>query len=736
MRRILANFVVATLLVAATSAQHTAQVVHARQQPPEPAQQPGPSEGKGVIRAFADLVMIDVQVTDRAGKLVKGLRPEQFVVLEDDKSQKVASFDYYDIEAMETAAAGDARPIVVALGAVAAPEKVRQAVRDHRLIVLFFDLTSLQSDELLRSTDAAQRFLREQMTPADLVAVAAFGNQLRVAANFTNDRALLQQAVARLVPGKESQPAAQADAAPAPGEQAVAEDTGAAFSADETEFNIFNTDRKLAALEAVADLLRGIPGKKSVLHFTGAIAQTGEENRSQLRAATDAANRANVAFYTMDSRGLLATIPGGDPSVGAAAGTAMFSGAAVFRQAQSRQDSRETLATLASDTGGRAFFDVGDFREVFQRVQTDAAGYYLLGYYSSNARRDGRWRGVKVRIPSPGLHVRHREGYYAPKDYGVFTAEDRERQLEEAMRAETPRVELPLALETAYFRLSRNEIFVPIAAKMASSALQWAEKRGRKEVQFDFAVEVREETSGRVAGALRDTVTVRLDAERFHQVRERSLVYQGGLILGPGEYRLKFLARENETGRMGTFEQALKLPAPLQPQRLELSSVILSSQLEELRKSSEVGKKALARDARLKNSPLQASGERIIPSVTRVFHTQQSLYVLFQAYLPTGLEARRLRAGLIFFRNGERTNETPLLEPLEVDPKTGTATFRITLPLDKLAPGRYTVQAVVVEAGGEQAAFARTYFALRPPAVAGSSPTGAAASASKDPHSR
>ncbi len=699
--------------------------VNPRQGPAPPPSQATPGQ-KGVIRKFTDLVQIDVQVTDRSGKPIKGLKPEQFTLSEDDKPQKVSSFDYYDIEAIETAAAEDARPVVITLGSVAEPEKIREAVRDHRMIVLFFDMTSLQPDELLRATDAAKRFLREQMTAADLVGIVAFGNQLRVVANLTNNRALLERAVARLIPGKESQLAGMADATPASGEEAVTEDTGAAFTADETEFNIFNTDRKLAALEAVANLLRDIPGKKAVIQFTGGITQTGEENRSQLRAATNAANRADVSFYTVDSRGLMAAIPGGDASVGAAAGTAMFSGAAVFHQAQSRQDSRETLSTLATDTGGRAFFDIGDFREVFQKVQSDESGYYLLGYYSSNAQPDGRWRRVKVKVDLPGARIRYREGYYAPKDYGLFTTEDRERQLEEAMRAETARVELPIALETAHFRVGNNEVFVPIAAKLASSAPQWAEKRGRRKAELDFAAEARDEITGRIAGALRDTVKVRLGAERFQQVQQHALVYQGGMILPPGKYRLKFLARENETGRIGTFEQDLVL-APPQSERLELSSVLLSSQLETVRKTSEtskeVEKKALAQDAKMK-SPLEMSGERIIPSVTRVFTTQQKLYVFFQAYLPANSDGSKLRAALVFFRNGERSSATPLVEPAEVNTKARTAAFRISLPLERLAPGRYTVQAVVVEVGGAQAAFARNYFALRAPAtVATATPT-------------
>jgi VWFA-related protein len=718
MRRAIAVVIIASFLAPGGVAQQQPQQPPPKQPgvilPPAPVSQQ-PRAGEKVIRAYSDLVLIDVQVL-RNGKPVKGLKRENFKLFEDGKEQKIDSFDYYDIETIETAGKEEQKPIQVSLGAVAEPEKVRETVRDHRLIVLFFDLTSMQPDDLLRAIDAAQKYLREQMTPADVVSMVVFGNRLNVYANFTNNREFLLRAVGRLRPGKESQLAGTVDAAS--GEEAVTEDTGDAYTADEAEFNIFNTDRKLAAIEGLCSLLRDLPGKKSVIEFTGGLTQTGQENRSQLRSTVDAANRANVSLYTVDIRGLQATAPGGNAGTGAAAGTAMFSGASVFRQVSTRQDSRETLSTLSSDTGGQAFFDLGSFKEVFQQVQEDASGYYLAGYYSSNKQKDGKWRDVKVKVESPGVKVHSREGYYAPKDYGRFNTEDRERQLEEAMRAENPRVELPLAIETAQFRLSDQEVYVPVAVKLAASALDWAQKRGRREAAFDFAAEVRlmlrEGQPGPAMGVLRDTVKVKLEAERYQQVAQQAIVYQGGFILGPGNYRLKFLARENETGRIGTFEQELDIPTR-QPARLELSTIMLASQIEAVSKTNEVEKKALGPEAKLTKSPLEMGGERIIPSVTRVFTTQQMLYVFFQAYLPAKAEAAELRAGLVFFRNGERTNETPLVAPAEIDTKGHTVTFRISLPLEKLVTGRYTVQAVAVEASGGQAAFARGYFALRHP---------------------
>jgi len=707
-----AALALAALVAAAGQAQNPQPPANPTQAPQAPPAQAG---GPGTIRTTVDLVQVDVVVNGRDGKPIKGLRQDQFSVAEDGREQRIASFDYFDVEKIETAGAGETAPVVVPLGGVAQTEMIRQQVRDRRMIVLFFDLTSLQPADLERATGAARRFVREQMSPADLVGVVIFGNQLHVVADFTSDRDLLDRAVDALLPGREADLAELAAATAAADGTASTPDTGAAFTADDSEFNVFNTDRKLAALESVADLLRDIPGKKSVLQFTSGITQTGEENRTQLRSTTDAANRANVSIYSVDSRGLMAEAPGGDASMAGASGTGAYSGAAVFQQSDSRDSSRQTLMTLAEDTGGRSFFDLGDLSEAFRAVQDDTAGYYLLGYYTTNAARDGRWRSIRVRVTGiSGARVSFREGYYAPKNFGVYTTEDRERQLDDAMRSQAPLVELPIAVETAWFRLDRNQIFVPISAKLASGALQWAQKSNRREVQFDFAVEIRQAQSNRVVGALRDTITVRLDTERFQQVQQNALVYQGGIILVAGAYKMKFLARENETGRIGTFEDDLTLPAAA-PNRIQLSSVVLSSQIVAAQQTSEVQTRAYARDARLRESPLEVAGERIIPSVTRVFTSQQTLYILFQAYAPEKTDLGRLRAGLAFFRNGRQINQTPLVAPAQANESSRTASFRISLPLSEIAAGRYTVQAVVVEAGGEQAAFGRGYFALRLP---------------------
>jgi VWFA-related protein len=692
---------------------------------PAQARVPRPSTSQS-LRSSSDVVRIDVEVTDKSGKAVKGLTSDQFTITDDGKAQKISIFTYSDIESIETASTTDAKPIVVAVDSPTPvpQETLDSQIQNRRLIVLFFDLTSMQTDDLQRAHDGALKFVQKQMTKADLVSVIVYSTKLTVWADFTNDQAKLEKAVARLTADASSQLADNQYAAAQEGEYDVQEYTGAAYTADETEFNVFNTDQKLAAIEGLSNVLSAIPGRKAVIEFTGGITQTGEENRTELRAATDAANLADVSIYSIDARGLFASPPGGDATANASTGNSLYTGASVFHQTDQRQDSRDTLSTLSSDTGGQAFYDLGDLSDAFPKIEQDNTGYYLLGYYlASDIKRDGRWRSIHVKVKGSGLHVRFRNGYYAPRDFQHLEKEGRQQQLADAMSSDDPIVELPIAVETSIFRVSDQQSYVPIDAKLSSSALDWAQKHGQHEAAFDFAAEVRAVPSGRAVADLQDTITVHLDPERFQQVKQSNLLYQGGVMLSPGSYRLKFVARENESGKIGTSEQSLVVPAA-QPGKIVLSSVLLSSQLVPVEKSNEVQTKGQGARAKLASSPLEMEGEKIIPSVTRFFNQQQTLYVFFQAYYPeksdksTPFDPQSLRAGLIFFRDGVQVNSTPLLAPATVDEKTHTASYRISLPVSKLLTGRYTVQAVVIAAGTPHSAFGRAYLAVeQAPAV-------------------
>ncbi|MGC1582383.1 MAG: hypothetical protein WA766_12930, partial [Candidatus Acidiferrales bacterium] len=165
------------------------------------------------------------------------------------------------------------------------------------------------------------------------------------------------------------------------------------------------------------------------------------------------------------------------------------------------------------------------------------------------------------------------------------------------------------------------------------------------------------------------------------------------------------------------------------------------SQLVPVEKTSEVQTKGQGVRAKLTASPLEVNGARIVPSVTRFFDQQQTLYVFFQAYYPEKAEKSEtfdpntLRAGLIFFRNGFQINASPLLAPTAIDTKSRTASYRISLPLAKLPTGRYTVQAIVIAPGTQQSAFGRAYLALIQPSVAPSPAASPVAAPSAQPPS-
>ncbi|HET7840851.1 MAG TPA: VWA domain-containing protein, partial [Terriglobia bacterium] len=592
---------------------------------------------------------------------------------------------------------------------------------DHRLTVLFFDMTSMPVDDLMRSLAAARAFVEKQMTPADLVAIVTYTSDLRVLRDFTNDRDALAKALDGIRVGEsaslaEAGTVGEAGATDASGNEVVAQDVSAAFTPDETEFNIFNTDQKLSAIESLARMLGDVPGRKSVIHFSSGIERTGEENEAQLRSTTDIANRGNVSIYTMDARGLVALPPGGDASTASPAGTATYTGSAVQSQFTSLHGGRETLATLAADTGGRTFYDLNDFSTAFQKVQQENSSYYLLGYSPSNSKSDGRFRRIRVEVDRPGVKARARPGFYAPKDFRQFTLEDKEVQLDQAMSLDTPFVDLPMAIEASYFRQADKKYYVVLAAKIPGNAISFLNKSKAHETQFDFAWRATDD-AGRTAAALRDTLPVKLSGEDYERVISGNILYEGGIVLPPGKFSLKVVVRENESGKLGTFEQPLVLPA-LGDSGLALSSVVVSNQLEEGGSKQRFSKS-------LEGSPLRAGTRAIVPSVTRVFRTNQNLYVYLESY---GAKAARKggesaqpasdsppAVALVFFRGGAKISEAGPIAGKILNSPEGKAQYFVKIPLDKFPAGRYWMQVNALDPVSDRAAFTRIPIAVMSP---------------------
>jgi hypothetical protein len=220
-----------------------------------------------------------------------------------------------------------------------------------------------------------------------------------------------------------------------------------------------------------------VPQKKSLIYFSSGMQRTGIENQSELRAAINSAVLANLSIYTLDIRGLQALPPSGEAQNASLRGTSAYSGRAQMNALDSNFQSQETLVTLATDTGGKAFLDSNDLGRVFKSVQDDTSMYYLLGYHSTNMARDGKYRRITVRVDRQGVKVDFRRGYYAEADYRHSNKEDRERQLREELTSELPSTDLPVYLATAYFRVSDNKFYVPLSLIVPGSEIPFRRDR-------------------------------------------------------------------------------------------------------------------------------------------------------------------------------------------------------------------------------------------------------------------
>jgi len=351
------------------------------------------------------LIQIEAVVTGRGGNSVDGLKSENFALTENGRLQKIAQFGHFRADAEK-----EDVPIIVNLATPPDPEKLLPIALNHRMMVLFFDLTSMTDADVVRSMDAARGFVDQQMTPSDLVAVVSLSTQFKIISGFTNNREMLHAALTLLHPGYDK------DLAPitgrvsdAPAEKNTSDTTAddmAFIGPDETETKIFNTDNELYAVGAFADILGSVPGRKSVIEFSSGIPAVGEVNQSALRTAISAANVNTVSFYEVDARETAAF------NVASDAGKSV----AHAKQLAELQDSRKLLTSLAQEAGGKYFAEVKDFAPIFRQVQEDSTDYYLLGYYSTDVRRDGLFRKVALKLV--GVHgpkvALLRNGYYAP----------------------------------------------------------------------------------------------------------------------------------------------------------------------------------------------------------------------------------------------------------------------------------------------------------------------------------
>jgi VWFA-related protein len=693
--------------------------IAAQDQPPQDQTQN--TQTAYTLKVDSDLVLTNIVVRDKkTGEVVRGLTANDFQVQENGKPQKIISFDFQSVdqaaplnEATVNGKAGNT--IMGNMNRTATSTQLR----NHRLIVMFFDITSMQPEDLERAQDAARNYINRQMHPADLVAVVSLDQSLSLDRDFTANKQQLLDAVNAY---SGTQGAGFQSGATSTTNQV--EDT-TSFTPDEQEYNDVNTDRELFAFADIAHSLAYINEKKSLLYFSGGIQRDGIENQASLHAAINASVRANMSIYSVDARGLEAISPLGDASTGSLRGTSGYNGAALQNNLDSNFNTQEVMATLSSDTGGKAFFDSNDFSPAFQRIQQDTSAYYVIGFRSTDTLKDGRYRRLTIKINRPNVKLEYRPGYYAPADYKHANKDERERQLQEQLASDLPATDVEVYLEAYYFRNDAGaapRYYVPVSLIVPGSQIPFVKGGDRSKATLDIIGQLKN-TAGQDMAEIRQTVKLAIDDSQ--QVSRKNIQYTTGFTLPLGKYHLKFVVRENQTGRMGSFETDINLP-DLKKFPLKLSSVVLSSQ------RSPSGKKE-------EGNPLANGGFTWVPNVAHVFRTDQHMYLLYEVYDPAsappggatkaspvaaaGKPGMKVLTSIEFLKGTTKVFETPLVEANSLNvPGRDAVAFAFDIPLDRLTAGLYICQVNVIDDTGGSFSFPRQALLVRPAAAVPPSP--------------
>ncbi len=691
-----------------------------------PAAQEADKQGasQAPIRVSTELVLANVVARDRKGNPVRDLKQGDFSLYEDGKKQQIATFDFEDVGQLPmTAAATVSGPTPGTLLYSTKKGPPTLDARDRRLIVLFFDFSAMEPEQIDRSVDAAKKFVSTKIEPADLIALVSLATNMHVDSDFTDDKDKLFS----LLAGYNSGQGQGFDTGTTGSAEGTAETSGS-FTEDDTDLNTFSADRKLLALESLMQALAKLPQKKSIIYFSNGINQTGVDNQSSLRAATAAAVKANASIYSLDVRGLQAFPPGGEAQNASLHGQSAYSGASTLNDLNGNASSQDTLATLSADTGGKAFFDSNDFSGIFSQVQKDSSVYYVLGFTSSNPRKDGRFRHLKVTVNRPDLKLDFRSGYYAGRDFEHLDRADREQQLEDELAAQLPRVDVPVYAGESYFRRDESHYYLAVSLIIPGAEIPFVSEKDKDNATIDILGQALEGGKFPV-GRLRDTVKLAVESSR--EVRRKNVQYNTGFVLAPGSYHLKFVVRENQTGRMGSFETDVHIP-DLRKSPLKMSSVVLSS----LRVPS-TGKKAAS-------NPLVRDQMELVPNITHVFTPDQHLYLQYEVYdaakgrnpvevtpppragepesgkspeavKPSG-DSVRVLTSIEFLQGRTKVYESrPVVASEVTAPDRKAVIFQIDVPLESLKPGLYLCQVNVIDDVAGSFAFPRFPLLVREP---------------------
>ena len=564
------------LLLLLTTLATSVAALHGQGQPQPPQQPPI------TFRAEVNYVEVDTRVLDQQGKFVGDLKPEDFQVFEDGKPQKVTAFSLVNIPVERVE-----RPLFASKPIEPDVRNNMQAA-DGRIYVIMLDDLHTAALRSQRVKLAARQFIERYVGANDLAAVVHTSGRGDAGQEFTTSQTRLLRAVDRFMGRKlNSSTLNMIDDVQRRAGTPAAGDPAADIDDKERGFHARNA---LDSIRNVATYLGNIHGRrKAIVYFSEGIdydinnmfSNQITEAQTVMDATRDmiaAATRANVAVYAVDPRGLgaefqdLASIQSfpDDTTLG-------LGMSSIFNEVRLSQDS---LRVMGEETGGFAVVNQNSFRDAFQRIVDDNSSYYVMGYYSTNDRRDGRFRKIEVKLANkPGLTVRARKGYVAPRgkvpEAPKTAANGPSPELKDAMESPLPLTGLPLALTAAVFKGPAPKGSVVISTFVAGNGLPFADNGGMMKNDLEV-LGIATDDKGKVFTTDRATVNLNMKPDTAKRVSATGLRVIQSLELNPGRYTLRVAVREANTRKAGSVSFDLEVP-DFSKSPLTMSDIALTS---------------------------------------------------------------------------------------------------------------------------------------------------------------
>lgn len=696
-------------------------------------QESNENQQRAPVTLSAAEVVVDVIVTDKKNRPITDLKPEDFEVYEDGVKQSIKS-----IRLVTTAEGPTARAEAKGAAKPGAPQPASVAARRPvHLIALVFDNLSMSLQSRTFARRAALDYV-DRMAENDRVAIFGVDQRLFLVQPFTGDKKALKRAVNQATSGTSRQFASSAEAvarllqsgsgegAPPSVRLAAAEaytprpdeNPGAAIEAvllsTFRSFEAFEREAQArATVLALLSIIRGqqrLPGRKTLIFFSEGFSLPSNL-WPQFQSVVGAANRANVAIYTIDAAGLRiesqeervsrelsamaeARARGADP-------THVEGGESMLGRAESlgRMNTESVLIELAEATGGLSIRHTNDLRSGLRRIDEDMRSYYLLTYAPTNQTFDGRFRTIQVKVSRPGARVRARAGYFALRTAEATPVFAFERPLLELLFAASPPRDFALHMGALHFPVPGQGTKASVIAQIPADIVDFApaaaetpkakKKKKKKKASPQGNVYVGEldvlalvkDARGIVVGKLGQRYQLRAARERVEEMKRSNIIFYRSLDLRPGAYQVEIAARDARSGRASVTRAALHVPAP-SSSALRLSSIIPTRGGEPLRPQE-----------RDESNPFHFGQTVIMPNLARTF-SKSDEQMMFYFVVQTRPGAT-VQAKVEFLQQGQVLAQAP--GTLPAPDERGRIQFLATFPVAPFPAGRYEVRVMVTD---------------------------------------